>query len=400
MTPPLNFPQKRVLNKLVLKDRNFVGRDALWKLVSIKFPKSKISRRQVMDYIKKSETHQLYKQKRKTKHIKPTILKQPFGQIGIDLIDMTSFESKGFKWILTAIDMFSRYTWVEALKSKKSNIIEPEVVNAMKKIISRMKEKPHSLRSDNGSEFISGEFQGFLKNKKIRHQFSSAETPASNGMIERYNGKLKRQLQMIRTQEDDTDWTSYLQQVNTNLNNTYHRVIKMTPNELHTHKTQYTKGYENIKKEASKRTWLESQDFNLKDIVRIKRKEGDDYNFSKQTYEIVKVRKARQITGRTTYNVKKKDGEMMKTRFYNEDLQKITGIDIKAKEPTKYLLSSIKTPLVENGIKYLVLKFTNKPETIEPYDSILKDAPKMVRAFEKKHKVRWLKDKETNSFNL
>ncbi len=40
----------------------------------------------------------------------------------------------------------------------------------------------------------------------------------------------------------------------------------------------------------------------------------------------------------------------------------------------------------------MVVKFTNKPVSIQPYDNILKDARKMVRAFEKKHKVRWFKD--------
>ena len=227
MTPPLSTKQLKALDKLVIEEKNFVGRDALWRLISEKKTDLKISRRQIMNYIKGSETHQLYKAKRKTKHIQPTILKSPNLQIWIDLINMTSFADGEYKWIFSAIDMFSRKSYVEPMKNKNVK----DVINALTKILEKIGDTPHSLRSDNDSAFTAIPFKSFVKEKNIRHQFSSADTPASNGMIERFNGKIKRQIRMIRTAEDDIHWAKYLQKINDNLNNTYHRIIKMTPNQ-------------------------------------------------------------------------------------------------------------------------------------------------------------------------
>eukprot|EP01127_Copromyxa_protea_P007152 TRINITY_DN1706_c0_g1_i2.p1 TRINITY_DN1706_c0_g1~~TRINITY_DN1706_c0_g1_i2.p1 ORF type:complete len:165 (+),score=21.51 TRINITY_DN1706_c0_g1_i2:28-495(+) len=50
---------------------------------------------------------------------------------------------------------------------------------------------PNTLRTDNGSEFISKEFQAVLKEKGIKHIFSRPHSPQENGMIERFNKTLK-----------------------------------------------------------------------------------------------------------------------------------------------------------------------------------------------------------------
>ena len=76
MAPPLTSQQLKVL-KLLIKQRNYQGRDGLWILVRSKYPNLKISRRQVMDFIKSSETHQLYRTKMKTKHSGATVLSEP-----------------------------------------------------------------------------------------------------------------------------------------------------------------------------------------------------------------------------------------------------------------------------------------------------------------------------------
>ena len=53
---------------------------------------------------------------------------------GVDLADMQSLSkyNKGVKYLLCAIDLFSKYAWVIPLKDKKGT----SIVNALKKIIS------------------------------------------------------------------------------------------------------------------------------------------------------------------------------------------------------------------------------------------------------------------------
>ena len=58
---------------------------------------------------------------------------------GVDLADMQSLSkfSKGLKYLLCAIDLFSKYAWVIPIKNKKGT----SIVNAFKKIISEKKNK-------------------------------------------------------------------------------------------------------------------------------------------------------------------------------------------------------------------------------------------------------------------
>ena len=70
---------------------------------------------------------------------------------------------KGFKYLLCAIDLFSKYTWVIPIKDKKGT----RIVNAFKKIISEGQRKSNKIWVDQGSEFYDNTFKGFLKINNI-----------------------------------------------------------------------------------------------------------------------------------------------------------------------------------------------------------------------------------------
>ena len=83
---------------------------------------------------------------------------------GIDLADMQSLSkyNKGIKYLLFAIDLFSKYVWVIPLKDKKGT----SIVNAFQKIISKER-KPNKIWVDQGSEFDNKSFKDFLKINNI-----------------------------------------------------------------------------------------------------------------------------------------------------------------------------------------------------------------------------------------
>ena len=68
---------------------------------------------------------------------------------GIDLADMQSLSkyNKGIKYLLCAIDLFSKYAWVIPIKDKKGT----SIVNVFQKIISEGR-KPNKIWVDQGSE--------------------------------------------------------------------------------------------------------------------------------------------------------------------------------------------------------------------------------------------------------
>jgi len=50
---------------------------------------------------------------------------------------------------------------------------------------------PHSLRSDNGPQFVSDGFQSFLRRWKVQHVTSSPKYPQSNGEVEKAVQRVK-----------------------------------------------------------------------------------------------------------------------------------------------------------------------------------------------------------------
>ena len=83
---------------------------------------------------------------------------------GVDLADMQSLSkcNKGIKYLLGAIDLFSKYEWVVPLKEKKGG----SIVNASQKIISEGR-KPNIIWVDQGSESYNNLFKRFLKINNI-----------------------------------------------------------------------------------------------------------------------------------------------------------------------------------------------------------------------------------------
>ena len=76
---------------------------------------------------------------------------------GVDLADMQSLsrKNKGIKYLLCAIDLFSKYVSVIPLKDKKGI----SIVNAFNKIIKQSNRKANKIWVDQGGEFYNNVFE-------------------------------------------------------------------------------------------------------------------------------------------------------------------------------------------------------------------------------------------------
>jgi transposase InsO family protein len=84
--------------------------------------------------------------------------------------------------ILVMVDKFTK--WVEVKPIRKCD--GHTAVKFMKDIILRYG-YPHSIITDNGSNFAKGEFSWFCEDNKIRLDIASVAHPESNGQVERTN---------------------------------------------------------------------------------------------------------------------------------------------------------------------------------------------------------------------
>ena len=156
----LTEEQEKLLNKIYYEDKQFFGRDKIFELLKEKYPEYKISHRQLLAWLKNQEVYQINLKAPRDLSIKrfnPT----KKGYLQIDLIDMSSNPERGFYWIITAIDIFTKFAVALPLKSKKKT----SVVKLLDKIVD-VYEKITVIQTDQGDEF---DIQSFYEKNNIKH---------------------------------------------------------------------------------------------------------------------------------------------------------------------------------------------------------------------------------------
>jgi len=108
-------------------------------------------------------------------------------------IDFTYFKIIGWGWyyLATVMDEYSRYIihW-ELCKQMETTDAERVVRKAIEKTGLKKDERPRLL-SDNGSCFISAEFQAFVNDELNSHVRGAPYHPQTQGKIERYHRTMK-----------------------------------------------------------------------------------------------------------------------------------------------------------------------------------------------------------------
>jgi transposase InsO family protein len=85
--------------------------------------------------------------------------------------------------MLVAVDKFTK--WVEAAPVTTQDFTP--AINFIKSIVFRFG-VPHSIITDNRTNFTSKEFKGYCKSMKIKLKFASVAHPKTNGQVEKANG--------------------------------------------------------------------------------------------------------------------------------------------------------------------------------------------------------------------
>lgn len=232
---------------------------------------------------------------------------------GADLVDMKSWEDKKYKYILTVIDVFSKYAWAIPLKTKTAD----EVTSAFNKI----ERVPLYLWVDQGSEFYNRKFEKYLdsNNTSIYSTFGEHKS----AVIERFNRTLKSNMFKYFTATGNThfSWADILPKLLNEYNNKVHSTIKMTPKDASKKKNE-DKVFENIYSE--KHTKQKPAKYKKGDKVRLSKikktfEKGYTNNWTREVFIISEVKN----TDPVTYNITEYDGSLIEGSFYTEELQKV-----------------------------------------------------------------------------
>lgn len=119
------------------------------------------------------------------------VVSEPFSRVLIDCVGPLPKTKKGNEYLLTIMDVTTRFPEAVPLRNIKAKTI----VEVLLQFFCRVG-LPRELQSDRGSNFTSGVFQEVMSELGIVQVASSAYHPQSQGAIERYHQTLKT---MMRT---------------------------------------------------------------------------------------------------------------------------------------------------------------------------------------------------------
>lgn len=250
------LPKSRVIEELkkIYRDpkTGFIGRDKLLAKADERFVG--VTKDMVSEFLKRYTTAQLHRPHERKSTAEPILIKSPLSYIQIDLV--TSFwdlrgHNDGYRVILTAVDLNTRHAWARATKNKESATIAKALEEILDDIRVMRGKEVTIVQSDNGSEFQS-EVAQLLQRRGIKQNFSKSHTPQSQGIIERFNGTIKRRIGAYMTDRNTKRWVDVLQDFVDNYNDTDHKLIKEKPNEMVNDPKKNKQGFNELQKHASR----------------------------------------------------------------------------------------------------------------------------------------------------
>ena len=147
-----------------------------------------ISRGFIKNWLSSQDAYTLHKPVKKRWKRNRVYVRHIDDQWEVDLVDMSNISRTNdrYRYILTCIDVLSKFAFAVPLKTKSSQ----EVLSAFAQCITESGRQPKKLHSDEGTEFMNHTFQHYLKDKGIHH-FITRNKDIKAAIVERFNRTLR-----------------------------------------------------------------------------------------------------------------------------------------------------------------------------------------------------------------
>jgi hypothetical protein len=282
----------------------------------------------------------------------------------IDLIDMRAFkkENKNINYILTVIDVFSKYAWGRMVKNKEAKT----VMEAMKSVINSSKRKPKKIHADDGNEF-KGEFKKYTNLLGIKLYLTNTGLKAS--VVERFNRSIKEKIWRYFTAYRETSYYDHFDKFFESYNSSYHRSIKMPPKEVNLKNSVkvffnlygYDKNIGSFKEIDIK--------FKMGDYVRITKyksifSKGYERNWNNEVFQIDKILLNNALP---MYELIDLTNQKVKQKFYSQELQ-LVSINIREMEKKNvFHYDQILDTRVVKGKKEFLVRWRYYPDSLNSW---------------------------------
>lgn len=192
----------------------------------------RISKQEIKDFLARKGEKQIFRPLPESKG--KTASESIDMRFQMDLIDLKYSASKGFKYILVVVNVYTRRAYALPVRDKTPAQVAP----VLQTLLSRMPEKPQVITSDRGNEFV-GAVQTLLEEQGITQRMKSEKhDPNLLAVADRVIQNLKKRLAENLAKTPDLqeaverrpgEWSDKVGQVTQEYNKTPHPTLKGEP---------------------------------------------------------------------------------------------------------------------------------------------------------------------------
>ena len=278
-----------------------------------------------------------------------------------DLVVLPSLSkfNQGHNYIMTCIDVLSRYAFAVPLKTKSGL----DVSRGLRKIFKTHHRQPEKLHTDKGREFYNKQVKALLNSERIVHFSSMSDNKCS--LVERFQRTLMTKLHRYFSSSNTFTYTNILDKLIHSYNHRVHRTLGICPaqvtkaNEKKIFKHLYGKVLASRKNKPRFR-------FKIGDLVRISKfkptfTKGYLKNFTEEFFKVTDCVPSVPVT----YRITDLQDILIHGIFYEAQLQRIRLSD----QNKAYKIEILKTRKTKAGSNEFLVHYLGWPQSYDQWVS-------------------------------
>lgn len=314
----------------------------------------------VRDWLLRQDAYTLHKPVRKRFPRNPYTVNNIDDVWELDLVDLATLSqhNDGYKYLLNAIDTFSKYAYSQPLRSKTGKA----VTSAFQAILVSSS-RPLCVHTDKGKEFLNSAIQQLLKAENI--EFRVCRNPdVKCAVIERWNRTLKTKMYKYFTGKNTYRYIDVLDKFVEGYNNTVHSTTGMPPALVSAR--DVLKIWQRMQARTVAAAAPRKAIYKVGQTVRISKEKmhfakGFEQNYSVEIFRVLKVVHKRP---RPVYELEDLRGTPIEGQFYSEELT-----PVKFGRRREYQIDKIIRSRVRGGIRGHLVRWKGYPPSFDSWIS-------------------------------
>ena len=284
-----------------------------------------ISLADVREFLSTQPAYTLHRPYRKRFRRNPTFAQGIDYQWQADLADLEELSKANdrSRYLLTVIDVFSRYAWAVPAAKKTGAIVRDALREVFHQAGAR---RPKHLHTDKGKEFFNKEVQELLRAEGVHHFASESDQKAA--LVERFNRTLKLRMAHYLTGANTMRYIDILPKLLSGYNASLHRSIGMAPRDVTKDKEAelWRKLYGRVAGDTPT-----TPTSSPRAVVRLSKvkgvvEKGHHPNWTEEMFRV--LRHVKRPGRKGVYKLEDWAGEPIEGQFYEEEVQQVEPGDL------------------------------------------------------------------------